>query len=419
MSAGHAHRAHATWSASASGRLWGCPGSLTLAATSTVGDVESEAAAWGTACHEVSEDCLRTGKQAEEWIGRFVVTKSHRIEVDEELAETAQVYVDYVREASQAGALWIEQRFSLAALNPPFDAGGTADAVVYDAEARTLEVIDLKGGRGVRVEARENKQARTYALGAFLANPGLDVEWVKSTIVQPRMAHPDGRIRSETIHVADLIDWTGELREAWARAAQAQYGFNEYGGVDKTPWADAYLSPGDHCKFCPAAGFCPALASRAEAEARRFFRDESGVEQANTPDRLAPEEVARILDNADMIQDWLNSVRAYAHRQAEGGVVIPNYRLVEKHGREAWRDGADEQVRAALGFLDLPESQYLNAPKLRTPKQVRKALAPEHVKLIEGLSITPTVGTSLVRQDKTVREPVTPAAHKFFTSIED
>ncbi len=82
--------------------------------------------------------------------------------------------------------LWIEQRFKLEAINPPFEAGGTADAVIFHDGAQLLEVVDLKGGRGIVVEALGNKQARTYALGAVLNNPGLDIQEVKVTIVQPR-----------------------------------------------------------------------------------------------------------------------------------------------------------------------------------------------------------------------------------------
>jgi hypothetical protein len=79
-----------------------------------------------------------------------------------------------------------------------------------------LEVVDLKGGRGVVVEVKGNPQLRTYALGAMLANPGIDVSHVQVTIVQPRAPHKDGRIRSERFHVADLVEWTAELMAAMA-----------------------------------------------------------------------------------------------------------------------------------------------------------------------------------------------------------
>ncbi len=423
MSAGHAQRDHAQWSASASARLWACAGSLALSGRTGRADSESEAAAWGTACHEVSEDCLRHGRKPEEWIGRFIQTKRHRIEVDEEMAETAQVYVDYVMEAGVFGLkpTWIEQRFKLDAINPPFEAGGTADTVIYHDGEQLLEVVDLKGGRGIVVEALGNKQARTYALGAVLNNPGLDIQEVKVTIVQPRAPHRDGPIRSETFHVTDLIDWTTELLAAMrlAKLADDTYGSNgsEDGSFDE--WAERFLHPGDHCTFCPCAGSCPALAVAAKSKALLFFKDESGVEQENTVGKLTPAEVAEILDRADMIQNWLNAVRAHAHAEAEAGVEIPNYQLVAKVGRERWNDGAEADVIAACEWAELPLSEYQNAPKLRTPKQVRKALGPDLAKLVERHSTVPTAGTSLVRRDKTVRAPVQPKAHLLFDVIDD
>lgn len=425
----HASRSHATWSASASARLWACPGSLKLCSLVETPEKESEAAAWGTACHEVAEDCLRNGREAVELIGRFVTTKSHKIEVDEDVAETAQVYVDYIRDARlrEGRDLLIEQRFSLERLNPPFEAGGTADAVIYDPVAKRLEIVDLKGGRGVVVEAVGNKQLRTYALGALLTLRGLDVQTVKTTIVQPRAHHRDGRIRSEELHVADLMEWGISLKNAMLAASNAA---DEHEWIDLPPcgehqissaqWSERWLRPGDNCRWCRAQGQCPALAAKAEAEARVWFKDESGEERRNTVDRLMPEEVARILDHADLIQDWLNAVRAYAQHQAESGVVIPGYQLVEKHGREGWKAEAEARVRGFCDLVGLPEDKIVTPGKLRTPKQIRDALAKAGLPdgPLNALSSVPNTGTSLVRADKTSRQAVAPAVEKFFDAID-
>jgi hypothetical protein len=396
---------------------------LALSQTVPHEDRESEAAAWGTVCHTVSEDCLRSGRDAIEWIGRVVKAKVISIEVDEELAETAQVYIDYVRNrgaADNAVTTWFEQRFSLAALEPPFDAGGTADAVLYFPHERLLEVVDLKGGRGVVVEATGNKQARTYAVGAFLANQGLDIEHVRSTIVQPRAPHKDGRIRSETIHVTELFDWTNELKAAWAIAQHALEDLHET--ENKEWWIRSYLTAGDHCKFCPMSGRCPEQARVAEAEAKLWFKDESApdaVPERYQTEMLAPDEIARILDHADMIQDWLNSVRVHAERIADRGTPIPGYIFVEKVGREKWQEGVEATVIGACDLAGVPLEKYQNTPKLKTPKQVRAALGKGNEKLVEGLSTTPTAGKQLVRQSKTVRPEIPSAAQLFLTPLDD
>jgi hypothetical protein len=117
-----------------------------------------------------------------------------------------------------------------------------------------------------------------------------------------------------------------------------------------------------------------------------------------------------------MIENWIKQTRAYAHTRAEMGVAIPNYVLVEKEGREKWADDAEEKVRA-IAKAHLPEAKWLNPGKLKTPKQIRKALG-ANADAVKGLSVTPKTGTNLVRVTKTEREPATPAVHKYFTRIE-
>ena len=426
----HGSRDHATWSASATDRNWNCAGALTLAGLITTPEKENPASAWGTACHQVAEKCLRQNRDAADFIGTIEKTKTAEIEVDDELAETAQVYVDYVRERqSSAGTdsanpatLAIEQKFSLASLNPPFDAGGTADAVLHIPEKRLLEVIDLKGGRGVVVEARGNPQLRTYALGAVLANQGLDVETVTVTIVQPRAPHKDGRIRSETIHVADLVEWTADLLAAMRRAAEAGRQHDLIGKAGGPPsavaWASQHLRAGAHCKFCRAAGICPTIEQQAHDAVGVWFDNLDQPKIANAPDSLSPEELSKRLDLVDMIEDWIAAVRAHAHTQAEHGVEIPNYILVDREGREKWADGVEEKVHEVARAAGLTDDKYLSPAKLRTPKQVRKALGKGGDAALAGLSATPSAGTNLVRANKTTRPAATPAVNKFFSVLD-
>lgn len=423
----HADREHATWSASAAKRNFACPGSLAL--TMHLPETTSEAADWGTCAHQIAERCLRDGGDADRFIGQTEKGKKYSFEVDEEMAETAQMYVDYVV-STLAGAgydkgvsnanLWIEQRFSLADLNPPFDAGGTGDAVIYLPSERRLEIVDLKGGRGVVVSAKGNPQLRTYALGAMLANKGLDVEQVTVTIVQPRASHPDGRIRSETFHVIDLMEWAQDMLAAMRRSAQALADREKITGpLTEAEWAKLHLSPGDHCRdtFCKAQGTCPALRQAAlDAVGVHFSPIDDTPRIANAPDSGSPEERAKRLDLLDMIEGWIKEVRAHEHRMAEMGQPAPGYGLVEKTGREKWKD--EEAARAAIASTGLPEDRWLNPGKLRTPKQVREALkkAKADTSALADLSETPSGGTNLVKIDTTTRT-VKPAVEQHFTAI--
>ena len=214
----HHTRAHAVWSASATARNCVCPGAIAM--SSLCEDVEREAAAWGTCAHQIAEKCLR-GRLDDAAAAIGTTEKSGKFEfvVDEEMANCAQVYVDYVREKSDGHRFWIEQHFSLASLDPPLEAGGTGDAVIYNANEKSLEIVDLKGGRGVTVDVKGNPQGRSYAIGALLAFPELDVKTIRVTIVQPRVG--DGKPKSDEFHVADLMDWTHDLLQHMTRAKQA------------------------------------------------------------------------------------------------------------------------------------------------------------------------------------------------------
>ena len=415
--ADHGTRDHALWSASATARNWACAGALALGQTVERLDVESEAAAWGTACHQLAEKCLQRNVHSADLLGSIEKTKRFEFEVDEEMAETAQEYVDYVKaQCPPDGVVVVEQRFSLAKLKPPFDAGGTCDAIVYKPSERNLEVIDLKGGRGIVVEVTENKQLRTYALGAMLANEGLRVETITSTIVQPRAPHKDGRIRSETFHVADLLDWTGELLNRMGKSKRAMETLAEVKGeLMMEAWGEDWLEAGDHCTFCPASAICPKLKAKALATANAFFNDDGKVVIRNQPGELDPVRIAQVLDGADLLTGWLNAVRATAQRLAETGTEIPGYYLTDKKGRRRWIAG---NIGDGLEQLGVPRSAIYEE-KVRTPAQVEKALDAKTRKAlkphIDDLTETPITGKSLVSAAKSTKPPAKSQAEEFFS----
>jgi hypothetical protein len=434
----HADREHAQWSASSTERNWRCPGSLAL--TDGLPETTSEAADWGTCAHQIAEKCLRGNGPAERYIGTTEKGKSHSFEVDEEMAETAQMYVDYVTsvldQEDDGVKFWIEQKFSLEALKPPFDAGGTADAVIYLPKAKLIEVIDLKGGRGVVVEATGNPQGRTYALGAMLAHQGLDVDRVKVTIVQPRAPHKDGRIRSDEFHISDLVEWTTDLVAAMKRSKAATDALppnavyltqlpetDDYdqptgkmldviNSMIPAEWAANNLNAGDHCKFCGAKAFCPAIEAKSIAQVGIWFEPSGDARLPLNRPEEDPVRRGQKLDMLAMIEGWIDAYRAEEHRRAEMGDPAENYVLVPAQKREIWNEGAEEQVIGAAILARLPEEKYLTK-KLRTPKQVRKELG-KNANLVADLSHTPSGGTNLVRADKTTRAPVEGTASRFF-----
>ena len=426
----HSDRTHAVWSASSTAANWTCAGRMAMVSISP-DDKKSIYAAEGTAAHEVAEKALRGDLDCSKFLGEVYSIDGFDVEITEELARSAQTYVHYVASQTDVAAgsvLLIEERHSLAQLNPPFDAGGTCDATIIKPHLGEIEVVDLKNGRGI-VEVNGNKQTRTYALLALLNAPKdlvNQIDQVKVTIVQPRAPHKDGRIRSETFHIAELIEWTSELLKAMNRSALALEAFNMINGSRTMfdEWASKVLTPGN-CTFCPALGICPAVRKKALSVApeiaKTWFEDttlETPPMLSNTVPALSPEELSHILDGIDALEDWAKAVRAAAHSLAEGGTTIPGYKLVEKVGNRKWA-ADDEKIIADLkSVIKLNEDQIFSK-KLLSPAQIEKIIGAKRKEEIANMYHNPITGTNLVSEKKSTRPAVKAKLESFFETVKD
>ena len=210
----------------------------------------------------------------------------------------------------------------------------------------------------------------------------------------------------------------GELLKAMHRSREALLA--KQNGLAEAVWSTAYLKPGPHCTktFCKARGFCPALQQTAYDAAGVWFDDLDQPRLANAPDAMSPEALAQALDAADMIEGWVNAVRAYAHTQAEMGVKIEDpksgaiYMLVERIGRRRWKDeaGAEAKLKA---LVDEPYTK-----KLVSPAQAEKLLGKKRAGEIADLIEKPVTGSNLVRADKTTRPAIPPAVEKHFDVLD-
>ena len=242
--------AHALLAPSAASRWMACPGSVRL--TEGRDDGGSAYSREGTAAHGLAEHCLRTGREAIAFYGSIIdgqtgemspggggikADRDRLFEVDAEMADAVQVYVDAVRPY-----LDLEDHLIEATLAAPIESCfGTLDFGAYDAATRRLTVADFKYGKGVIVEVTGNKQLLTYAAALL---PGCDaVDEIELVIVQPRRLHRDGPVR-QCIHTREELD----AHVAAARRAAAL--------IERDP---PILKTGDHCKFCRATSFCPAF----------------------------------------------------------------------------------------------------------------------------------------------------------------
>ena len=388
---------HAALGASGAHRWMNCLGSPRM--EHGIPDSSGPYAQEGTAAHTLAEMCLNRNREPDTYLG----TSINGIEVTDEMVEAIDLYIAAVSDALVHSdvLLWIERRFSLARLDPPAPMFGTSDAVTYDHKKHLLTVFDLKYGRGVIVEADDNPQEMYYGLGALLEieskHPEYRIDSIKLVIVQPRAPHPDGVVRSVTLSYEDLIAFGAELLE---RAASTQE-------------PDAPLTPGDWCKFCRAAGVCPALQERAVSVAKREFA-ELPYDRPPHPDTLSVNELVVVLNNADLLEDWLASVRAYVMGMLERGEEVPGFKAVAKRGMRKWIDEA-----LVYGFMleHGIDRERGEVTKLKSPAQLEKELKRSKLPLPEDLYRKQSSGNTLA-PDSDPRPPLALGPANEFTNEE-
>ncbi len=310
----HSERAHALLSASGASRWIACNKSARLEEGFQEG--ASSYAAEGTLAHEFAELMLRKAQERISLGGyRKAVNKLKKNELyTEDMPDHARKYVEYVLQQfnvavkkSGFATLLIEEKVSL---EEYIEEGfGTCDAnVIADG---VLEIIDLKYGKGVRVDAVKNAQLRLYALGALSKyDLAYDIERVKYTIVQPRLDH----ISSETLTAEELSKWgDGVVRPA---AKQAYAG-------------EGSQVSGEHCRWCKAAPRCKVLAEASMAAAQYEFCE---------PSLLTDEELIKVYEAKDRLVSWANGVAEYLLDEALKGKEWEGYKLVEGRSTRAWKD---------------------------------------------------------------------------------
>lgn len=290
--------------------------------------------------------------------------EGHSVDVPEDMIEPLGVYVDFVR--SLEGERRIEHRFNLD--NIYKGAFGTADAVIYNPKTKVLHVSDLKFGAGVPVEVANNPQLMFYGLGALLST-GYPAETVELVIVQPRCPHPDGPVRRWSIDAVDLVDFAADLVK-YAKATEAP---------------DAPLTPGDWCRWCPAAGICPSIKAKAQALAKVEFSPALSYD---------PKALAETLHWLPILEGWAKDTREFAYGEAEHGRTPPGWKLVEKRATRKWQ-GDDETVASTLKKRFLVDDDDIFEKKLLTPAKIEALIGKSNAKKMDDIVVKESSGYTL------------------------
>jgi hypothetical protein len=294
-----------------------------------------EAAAIGTAIHELSEIILS---------GRAVPA-----DTDKDHVAMAQGYADFVNtlvENPRKKLIEVNLDEGLQSLHPAL--GGTADAILVD--GNHLHVIDLKTGR-VAVEAEDNKQLLTYALGAMRQLKAPNTIECTMHIYQPRVGHSK---------------WTvsGLRLELHGRRLQS--------AAELALTSDAPTHPSvDACRYCKAKTICPSMREKVQETARSDFKPDTTV----TPE---------MLDDAALVAAWADAVQAAAKEQLTNGKSIQGWTMRIGRKTKFWKD--ESLVQEA--FKDL-----LIAWELKSPSAVSKL----GIEISENLVGEKVAAASLVR----------------------
>jgi hypothetical protein len=297
-----------------------CPGSVVL----SEGMPESES--------EYADEGTRAHAYAQKWLllhfAQHGATPTPSPGEETEIHKHVKTYVEECIRV-KGPKVYVEKQV---AVNT--DVYGTADFITWHPDSHTLYVRDLKYGAGVVVNVERNVQLRIYALATLLTMK-LPARTINIGIVQPRYDHPDGFIRSVDFDVADLLDLHADVLDAVGRAELAETAKGSKG------WEDNFLKPSEKgCRWCAASPKCPAIKNRAQALAKQVFSEPTVLspDKALTKPAYDPLALARALDFMPILEAWIKNTREFAYGEAEKGIEIPDYKLVDKQAIRKWKE---------------------------------------------------------------------------------
>ena len=320
-------KVHSIISPSAASRWCNCTPSALLCQKHGKNET-SDYAEEGTLAHEIAAVWinnyvyyLQTKKAMKQCIEKLDELKKHRLFAPEMIDEVKK-YTDFIvsQQEKSKGKMYAEVEVPL--YYRPEDTG-TLDNMIIDGEDSTLYINDLKYGKGVLVEAKNNKQLLIYALSAidFLnaqrKDKGYAPERVVMSIVQPRRDYID----TWELSIDEIEMYRDEIQAKANKAVKGEGNFK----------------PGDHCRFCDVKNRCRAMKEYADNAVKSLGDD---------PALLSISEIAKIIGIRKMLTDWLDSVAAFALEQAIAGVAIEGFKLVEGRSNRKFTD--EKALKAAL-----------------------------------------------------------------------
>ena len=343
---------------STASRVINCPGSVALVAKMPP-KPSSKYADEGTLLHEVIAETVGTDNNPYKYLGR----KVGDIELTEELINDklipamelfGQVDPDYEMD------FMVEATVGFGDLLP----GVFGSADVVGRMGKTAYILDWKFGDGVPVPAEENMQLMFYACAAMRteatkwAFTGADE--VELVIIQPPS------IKRWKTTFERLARFEADLIRAVKTAGSP----------------NAPLATGSHCRWCAAKPICPQMTGEVDRVRT--------VALANLP----AGQIGEYLQKAEILEDWIRSLRELAFEMLENDKPVPGYKLVAKRATRQWTD-----AKAAEKFLKDNKINPFKEPELLSPAGAEKLLKKSKVALPDDLVVAVSSGSTLAPEN--------------------
>lgn len=381
----HSDRAHALLSPSGSHRWMRCTPSARL--EENLPENTSSAAEEGTVAHELAEYALDMYLKGEylplldelPTPKHIAASRYYSSEMDKYVTDYV-CYVCDLYETQEGAEMHIERKFDLTSYVP--ECFGSCDCDIVG--EKVLNIIDLKYGKGVQVDAKDNSQLMMYALGVLRSlspKRQAKIETVRMHIAQVRL----GNYSVFEMAARDLTHWGIHVLRPTAEKAWAGQGETKVGS---------------HCKFCKFKAQC-----RAQKEALVNEFETHGETKALTLD-----EIGDILSKSDMFTDWLASVKTFAMQAATRGEKVKGWKLVEGRSVRVITDTekAIERLKA-IGF----STEDVTNRKLKGIGDLKRLVGKKPLAAaLDGLIIKPQ-GLPTLAPESDKREALSPTIDDF------
>lgn len=225
----------------------------------------------------------------------------------------------------------------------------------------SLYVDDFKYGWGL-VSPENNWQLLGYAIGEVIRR-NQSFANIVLRIHQPRPYHHEGPLREWRLTYSQLLDYKETIENRMHEIAE---------GEDE-------LATGAHCKYCPAAAFCPAFN-------KSYFRS---VEEMHSflQDDISDEELSFQLDLYDRMQQVFkirkDSLEQLAIDRLNNNRLVPNYTTVRSYGNRKWTSEATPEFIEMMTGKDVTKVEMLSpaqAEKKGVPKDITDKLTSRYFK---------------------------------------